>query len=258
MFEIARSTELFTMWYPVANSNTLYVGQLVDTKPGDSVDYLIPLATSSGTPDTDKALGVVVATNNKTATYSSTYKADYIAGIQTQSAQLARSWQGAQGCMWGVGDPIPLVQVKLIGPQTSVKGSIFSSTFGTALSTFSPSTNSSTGSQITIAEASASAVAYNTIFYCRSGANKGIYRVCTTVANSANVTTCDFATYFPYSISTTDVFVKANLRPGLSKVFINTGLFIDGANALSKYHTVFVEEINLATSGKEYAVIRFV
>lgn len=256
MFDVVKSSELQTIWLPVANGQTIYVGQLV--QKSSSGDYLSTFGSASGA-STNKPLGVVVATNNKEPLYSSQYKTHYITGVQTQAAQLARKWQGAQG-MWALGDPIPLVQVKLIGPQTQIKASLFWGSFGTALSTFNPAENNSSGNTLKRAEGSKSSVDYNTIFYCRQGANKGIYRVVTTSSNSSNVTTHNFNTYWPYPISTSDVFVQANICLGVSKIQIDSlGLFIDASQTYSSnYYTVIVEEINLEEAGKEYAIIRFV
>ena len=257
MFEVVKNTELGTIWMPVNYNVTLYVGQLVYCPSG--TDYLVPLGAASSA-DTDKPMGVVVATNRRTALYNATYKTNSIAGATTAATQTAVEKQASQGAMFGVGDPIPLVQIKLIGPQTEVKGRIYSSTYGTAITPFNPQSASATGQIVYVSEASASSVAGNTTFYCRSGANKGIYRVPSTVANASNVTTNTFATYFPNSVATTDYWVKANVRQGLSKIQFDTySMCVLAEETYStNYYTVLVEEVNLEEAGKEYVIFRFV
>lgn len=256
MFDVVKSSELQTIWLPVSNGQTIYVGQLV--RKTSSSDYLVTFGSASGA-STEKPLGVVVATNNKEPVYSQTYNTNYITGVQSQAEQRARKFQGVQG-MWALGDPIPMVQVKLIGPQTQIKASLFAGSFGTPPPVFNPAENNSTGNTLKRAEGSKSSVDYNTIFYCRKGANKGIYRVVTTSSNSSNVTTHNFNTYWPYPISTSDEFVQVNLCLGISKIQIDsTGMYIDVTQTYSSnYYTVLVEEINLEIPGQEYAIIRFV
>jgi hypothetical protein len=248
MFKIVKESGLGTIWLPVTNGTTLYVNQMVTTSQG----FLAAFGAATGTPTTSRPLGIVVATNNKTPTYSSTYNAHYITGVQTQAAQLARSWQGAQG-MWSVGDPIPMVQVELIGKDTVIQG-----TFGGALTAFNPADASSTGAAITKSETSQGTVDYNTIFYCRSGANKGIYRVNGDDSNNGSKTTSNFPVYWPYGVAVTDYYVRANVTLGLSKVqFDSLSMYVDPTNALSAYYNIIVEEVNLSTSGLETVTFRF-
>jgi len=166
MFKVVKESGLGTIWLPVANGQTVYVGQLVKTSGG----LVVPFGAAASAGDANRPVGVVVATNDKDPTYSATYKTSYITGVQTQFAQKARKWQGAQG-MWSLGDPIPMVQIELIGKDTVIQG-----TFSGLLTEFHPADPSSDGSVITKSEGSQGTVDYNTIFYCRSGANKGIYR----------------------------------------------------------------------------------
>lgn len=255
MFEVVKNSELGTIWVPVNYNVTLRVGQLVKKAVGS--DYFVPLGAASSA-DSTKPLGVVVATNNKTPVYDPVYKTDYISGVDTSAAQLARTWQGARG-MWGLGDPIPLVQIKLIGPQTEVKGRIYDTTYGTALTPFNPQ-SATTGQYLKKSETSASSVAGNTTFFCRKGANGSIYRIPSAVNNASNVTTNTFATYWPRDVAVTDVYVGANLGIGLSKIqFDVASMCILGTETYAtNYFTVLVEEVNLSEAGKEYAILRFV
>jgi len=248
MFKVAKESGLGTIWLPVANGQTIYVGQLVTTIGG----LVFPLGSATTLGDTKRPIGVVVATNDKDPTYSSTYKTDYITGAQSQSDQKARKWQGAQG-MWSLGDPIPMVQVELIGKDTVIQG-----TFGGALTEFHPADANASGATITKAESSQGTVDYNTVFYCRSGANKGIYRVNGNDSNDGSKTTSNFPVYWPYAIATSDYFVRANVTLGQSKVqFDSLSMYVDPANALSNYYYIIVEEVNLAVPGQETVTFRF-
>ena len=248
MFKVVKESRLGTIWLPVANGTTLYVGQMVAMSNG----FATAFGAASTAGDTKRPVGIVVATNDETPTYSPTYKAHYITGVQSQSAQLARKWQGAQG-MWSIGDPIPLVQIELIGKDTVIQG-----TFGGALATFNPADASSDGSVITKSETSQGTVDYNTIFYCRSGANKGIYRMNGDDSNNGTKTTSNFPVYWPYAIATSDVFVRANVTLGLSKAqFDSLSMYVDPANALTNYYYIIVEEVDLSTPGLETVTFRF-
>ena len=248
MFKVAKESGLGTIWLPVTAATTLYVGQMVTTSQG----FATAFGVASGTPDADRPIGIVVATNDKTPTYSSTYNAHYITGVASQADQLARKWQGAQG-MWSVGDPMAMVQVELIGKDTVIQG-----TFGGALTAFNPADASTTGAAITKSEASQGTVDYNTIFYCRSGANKGIYRVNGNNNNDNSKTASNFPVYWPYDVATTDYYVRANVTLGLSKAqFDSLSMYVDPTNALSKYYSIIVEEVDLSTSGLETVTFRF-
>ncbi len=251
MFKVVKESGLGTIWLPVAYGTTVYVGQLVYKSA--SGDYLTTFGAAASGGDSKRPVGVIVATNDKVPTYSSTYKAHYIAGVQTQDAQIARSWQGAQG-MWSLGDPIPMAQIELIGKDTVLQG-----TFGGALTPFNPVQANTTGDNIKIAEASKSTVDYNTIFYCRSGLNKGIYRVNTTGTNASNVTTCNFNTYWPYDIATTDSFVKANVAVGNCKLQLNANSMyvLPNDTMASNYFNVIVEDVDLSVAGQEVVTFRF-
>jgi len=247
MFEVVKNTELGTVWLPVEPSTTLTVGQLVYRAASNPVNLsYFPPASGTGTA---KPIGVVVATNLRKPLYSSTYNANYITGVASRSDQLALEKQGAQGSMFGVGDPAPLVQIKLIGPQTELKG-----TLSAAPTPFQPSAVASDGSTLT--NSGLTLTDYFTTVYCRSGANQGIYRQMSTY--STNVLT--FPLYWPYTTTTSNYFVAINTTIGNTRINVDTyGRNLDVASSVSSnYYSVVVEEINLEEAGKEYVIFRFV
>jgi len=248
MFEVVKNTELGTVWLPVAPSVTLTVGQLVYRAASDPVNLTyFPAASGGGTA---KPVGVVVATNLRKPLYSSTYSADYITGVASRADQLALEKQGAQGSMFGVGDPAPLVQVKLIGPQTEIKG-----TLSAAPTPFQPSAVGTNGDTLT--RSGLTLTDYFTTVYCRSGANQGIYRQMSTYDASDVLT---FPLYWPYTTTTSDYFVAVNTTIGNTRINVDTdGRNLNVASSVaSNYYSVVVEEINLEEAGKEYIIFRFV
>jgi len=248
MFEVVKNTELGTVWLPVAPSVTLTVGQLVYRAASNPVNLTyFPAASGEGTA---KPVGVVVATNLRKPLYSSTYSADYITGVASRADQLALEKQGAQGSMFGVGDPAPLVQVKLIGPQTEIKGTLSAA----PTPPFQPSAVGTNGDTLT--KSGLTLTDYFTTVYCRSGANQGIYRQMSTY--STNVLT--FPLYWPYTTTTSDYFVAVNTTLGNTRINVDTyGRNLDVDSAVSSnYYSVVVEEINLEKAGEEYIIFRFV
>ena len=247
MFEVVKNTELGTVWLPVEPSTTLTVGQLVYRAAANPVNLsYFPKAASGG--GTDKPIGVVVATNLRKPLYSATYNANYVTGVASRTDQLALEKQGSQGSMFGTGDPAPLVQVKLIGPQTELKG-----TLSAVPTPFQPTEVAADGSTL---KASLTVTNYFTTVYCRSGANQGIYRQMSTY--STNVLT--FPLYWPYTTTTSDYFVAVNTTIGNTRINVDTdGRNLDVASSVdSNYYPVVVEEINLEEAGKEYVIFRFV
>jgi len=175
---------LRTIWCPVHyNAVTLYVGQLVVAGGVTSAMCgAVKAWTPAGVYDTtadQMPWGVVVGTNNKEPVFDSTYKAEYITSVQSQANLLARKWAYAStgtGTMFGPHDPQAMVKVAVIGPQTVLKGRIFTTTYGVAPTVVTVTLGSTTGAGYTAGAADFTPVAYNATTYCRTGANRGLYR----------------------------------------------------------------------------------
>jgi hypothetical protein len=149
------------------------------------------------------------------------------------------------------------VEVTLVIPGiTLVKGYIFDVVWGTALTELTVTTGS-TGKVITHASDTIAGITddFSTV-YCRSGANRGLYRVVTGATANAQTVTVPF----PRAITAGDVFVSATCVLGLGGLQVATGIdAIDGDAVLDAttgtgYYTVFYHEINLEETGQEYAV----
>jgi hypothetical protein len=259
---------LRTIWAPVDYTNstaqTLYVGQLVamagvvlSKGPGVSA------YTSTTAPLAYRPFGVVVGTNNKEPLFDSTYKAEYIVSVKSQSEQLARknSLGGDGGGMFHPAETQAMVKVAVIGFDTVLKGRIFTSAYGTAPTEAVASATSSDGLGITCATTGfdTTNIAYESLFYCRKGLNAGLYRgnAYDTAAGTAAKTL--YGPAFPYDIAIGDKFVGVNFSLGNTLMpFSQTGLWVSTSTATSTYQQrVNVLEVNLENKGSEYVIFQF-
>jgi len=248
-------------WYPVDYNNvtaqTVYVGQFVTLGVADSCSGVKPwaIAGAADTTTDHVPIGIVVGTNNRTPLFdATTYKTEYITAVQSQANQLARDFYGAEG-MFGKSDPQALVQVAFLGPQTVIKGQIFNAAYGTAPTVQTVTTGSTTGAGYTANASEFTPVAYNATFYCRSVANRGLYRV----SYDPSTTTKTFYVYWPHDIAVGDTFVGSNMALGTcTAMFDSTGQFIDNSAAVATTNYIYVDvlELNLETAGSEYALFR--
>jgi hypothetical protein len=146
------------------------------------------------------------------------------------------------------------VDVTLALPMTTlIRAPIYNTVWGTALTEQVVTTASSTGVTITAAGDAITDIADGfATAYCRSGANRGQYRVVTTTT-STTVNTVVIP--FPYGIVVGDVFVIASCKLGIGGMDLCTAAdAIDGNNDMDKFYAVYYHEINLEESGKEYAI----
>jgi hypothetical protein len=248
-----------TCWFPVDyNAVTLYEGQLVNWSFASSKQGVIAWAPA-GAADTTadhSPLGVVLGFNNRAPVFNTTYKANYGTSVSTQAAQLARESVMVEGKMWK-SDPALMAQVAVIGPNTVLKGRIFDTTYGTAPDVVTNTATSTDGSTITTAAVDHTYPAYNAMWYCRSGANMGLYRP----SYSASTTSHTFYLTWPYDIAIGDTFVAVAFSLGVTKMMTDSvGTYIEqwGNDHATSYTTNYfwsnVLEINLATAGDEYAI----
>ncbi len=257
--------EIRQIWAPLGcitadTADTLYEGQIVmmNVSLGQPAgEGLNPLGVAAGHSDTTTQkipFGVILAFNDATPLYSSTYKGQYCTSVTTQAQQLARDPRGAEG-MFIKGDPQPLAKVSVIGPSSVLKGPIFLAAYGTAPTVYTNTAASSGGDTITTTAVAQTPVTYNTTWYCRTGANKGLYRV----AYSTSTTSHTFYVHFPYAIAVGDTFVPVFLRIGTCMGNLDAeSTFIEQQPATGTNDYQFdVLEINLEKAGEEYAIFKF-
>jgi len=263
MFSVVEN-EIRTIWCALDGSSTYYDGQLVSILAASKAHVtgtVVPLAVPAGAADTTNfqlIFGVVVGTNDITATYNSTGR--YITGAITQAAQVARitsGFFGAEG-MYSKSDPQPLVEVAVIGPNTVLRGDIRNAAVGTAPTVIADADGTDTTGYTTAGLTSAcdfTPVANNCTIYCRTGANAGLYRV----TNDTSTTAPDVTVAFPYDVALGDTFVRVPMKQGSSNVYIGgPGLYFDVAQtAATNTFNVHVLDMNLTEAGKEHATFCF-
>jgi hypothetical protein len=98
-------------------------------------------------------------------------------------------------------------------------------------------------------------VASKTTAYCRSGANKGIYRVTSDTSTTVKTT----ASPFPAAIAVGDTFVHVNIKSfGHTTIQLDAlGMFALAEGDASHNYGVNVIKLNLAEAGKEYVDFQF-
>jgi hypothetical protein len=263
-FQIVQNIpESFTRWLPIdrtVGATTLYVDQLVKMDSG-SFNGLAPLAVASGAVDTSNKqviYGVVIGNNDFKQTFLATY-GQYIASVQSVAAQLARNWLGAEG-MWAKNDPSPMVKVALIGPHTVLSAPLCNGTLGTAPTLLTATAvNATMGLGMTTNATDVATVANMCTTYCRSGLNKGLYRV----NKSASATVHTFDTYWPYTLAIGDTFVTVPVRLGEAFVQINStagylGMCLDVSQTpATNYFQIDVLDLDLKIAGKEKVIFKF-
>ena len=255
------------VWVPVdaTTATNLYVGQLVQLSTGAS-SGVAPLAVASGAYDVtgdQQIFGVVTGTNNypMTELFNGTY-GQYIstgAAPETIALQTAIQKMGNAG-MRAKGDPQPMVQIAIIGPETWLEAPIYNGTYGTAITLLTvTAVNATAGLGFTTNALERTTLANLSTCYCRTGANAGLYRI----VKSASTTTHTFDTYWPFTLAVGDTFVIANMRQGSANVQINStagylGMCFDnGADTSSSYFGIFAKELDLKEAGKEKVIFRF-
>jgi hypothetical protein len=254
------------IWVPVGytdGSTPLYQGQvvsLIQTAASASEKCGFEnfgAAAGVGDATADKVpFGIVVATNNFTELYNATYHSAYINDAQTQAALAARKSIGVEG-QFGVIDPAPYVQIELLTAETVIKAPIYYTSYGTAPTEYAETVISTTGLRVTTSALANAPVAGAGTFYCRSGANKGLYRI----IHSSSTTAHDFAVAWPNDTAVGDKFVFVPFAIGTTRIQFDANAMCVLGNAAVAAAGDFVWadvlEINLKEAGKEYVIFRF-
>jgi hypothetical protein len=232
----------------------LYVGNLVQTglvNPAHGGHVEIAESEGEAWENDQMLVGMVsaIADNSRTYVAASSGTAGY-GDMSTYTTTQATIAANLGTGLTGGGE----VDVTLAIPyDTLIRAPIYNGAWGTALTEQVATSASSTGVTIT---ATGDAIAdftdaFGTI-YCRSGANRGHYRVMTTTTST---TVNTVVVPFPYGIVVGDVFVAAGIRLGMSTMNLPSSAdCIDGNLVQTSYIPVYYHEINLEESGKEYAI----
>jgi len=250
-----------TVWKPLSYTGgsavTVYNGSLVTAGGTTLLDGVAAIPAATAGPNTAAVpYGVVIGTDVYPGndTFSTTYNAESLASLQSQANQVARKQAFAEG-MFAKGDPQCKVKVALIGSMSVIEGPIRNAAVGTGPTLLTVTTGTTTGDTFVHNTNDFTPVANNSTYYCRSGANAGLYRV----NYATSTTTPTFRVYWPYDVAIGDTFVAVPVGLGRCSVdFSATGLWIDQTAALSNYYLIDVISMDLSVSGQEKVKFRFV
>jgi hypothetical protein len=240
------------IWAPVINTDTLYVGQpVIAANEGVS-----PLTTAVGAGDTtgkEVPFGVVIGTNKKTPSYSSTYQAEQVTYVAASSAS-SEDYVMVEG-PYAKGDKTAMVKIAVITAQTVLRAPLYTDTLGNALTVGTLSGTPTTGTATSSAVEEAGVDSLSTM-YVRSGGQAGAYRV----TDDTSTTGLEWDAELNAAPVAGDTVVRVNLRPnGTCRMQLGTeSLFIDtGATVTTNYFLIDVVRLDLSDAGKEYVEFRF-
>src|SRR3990172_3585233 len=245
-----------SLWLPIVDADTLYVGQIVECQGNEGA---APIGAGAGANDTTGKVvpfGVVIGTNLKEPAYDSTYKANKITDATPHGSTT--EFVMHEG-VWARGDKVAMVEVAMIDSNTVLKGPIYNAAVGTAPTVGTVTTGSTTGVAATCSAGAADVAGGCGLanVYLRTGANAGAYRV--TDDTSTTAVTWDKPT--TYDVAVGDKLVRGNgLRPlGPSRAqFDGESMYIDCAAALTTdYYGVDVIKLDLSAAGKEHVYFKF-
>ena len=252
-----------TIWLPIDNTDTIYVGQIVcmNSAPTTFEEGILPIGAADGAADTGDnsvVIGVVVGTNRRTPLYNSTQKANSIVDVVSAADQAAVEKVGGHGSHMIVGDQLCYAEVALISPDTVLEGPIYKGAYGTAPDEVTVTGASADGG---ITAATVGTIGYTPVTgqctaYCRTGGNAGAYRITT------GTTATEVAVVHSYPnvvIAVGDTFVGVPIKLGLCFMqFDAEAMYIEQtASPATNYYVVKVLDINLAEAGRERASFMF-
>lgn len=245
-----------TAWFPVGTYGpgafTVYLGSIVKF----AYNGVECMGAAAAGPSTIEPFGIVVGTDAYpgNATYSSTTNTEYIASVITQATIAARN-PAFHGGMAPVGDKRVYVKVALITPETILEGPIRNAAIGTAPTVVTCTTASSDGlTSMVHGAACFTPVANNSMYYCRSGANMGLYNQ----NYAASTTTPTFYSPWPEDWAVGDTFVAVNIGLGRQRIDFNaTNNWVECSSGLSNYWPVDVSHMDLSVAGAEKLQFKF-
>lgn len=256
-----------TTWLSVGTDGgsavTTYIGAIVGTLEGGA----IPLDAASGaynlTSITDAAIsntmpyGVVIGTNLKddVGAFNTTYNATAITSEITTHDNFTTEKALHDGIGIPKGDKAAMVKVAILDHTTYLKGPIYATSYGTALTEYAITGGTlTTGVEFTSATTLTGVEDFTTVC-CRSGANIGISRV----RYDTSTTAVTMYSPFPYDFVIGDLFVHANIRRGASRCVLDTPAMciLGDSSTGTNYLGIDVVGLDLTVSGEEYAIFRF-
>jgi hypothetical protein len=245
-----------TVWCPIATGKTVYHGQIVEIDGDDGIQEIDVASSTNDTSGNTIIYGIVVGDNNVTPVYDSTYKVNKITDVASQANQIARKWSGAEGHMYPKGDSQALAEVVLLDVNTYIKGPVRNADIDVNMTLLTATTGSTDGlSGIVTNSCEHTPVSQLSIMHCRTGANKGLYRVTQDASKVSPTNT----TAWPYDVATGDTFVRAPFRQGRSYIYIDSlAMYVDSSlGVASHYYAVDVLDMDLSVAGSETVTFKF-
>ncbi len=250
-----------TIWCPLIDATTIYVGGLVglDSDGLDNGIQMLPQAVgASNTTNKDIPFGVCIGTNRKNPVFNTTANCDYITdpGAADPHDGASIDYFGVEG-PWAKGDPIAMAKVAIIDPTTVLKAPIFNNAVGTAPTLLTCTTGNSSGVAATTNATDFTPVANVSTIYCRSGNNAGAYRI----TDDTSTTACTWDKAMRSDTAVGDTFVRAGIRAqGLAYVQIGGtySSYIDvSVSPATNYFVINVLRLDLSEPGSEYVEFQF-
>lgn len=252
MFSIVYPESPILVWAPIVDSDTIYVGQIVECQGNEGI---APIAAAAGANDTTGKIvpfGVVVGLSNYVPSFDATYKTEKIVDATPLASTADFRLVGG---LWPKNDHVAYAHIALIDATTILKGDIFNAAVGTAITVGTLTAGDSVSATSSALEVAG--VATLATLYFRTGSNAGSYRI--TDDASTTALTWDKPLYVVAAVG--DTVVRANgLRLlGPSRVqFDSESIYINNAAALTvDYYGVDVVKLDLREAGKEHVYFRF-
>ncbi len=253
------------MWLPVNTTTVITDGEIVgcgsdDANAGDGVVNITAAAGASDTTGKTVPIGVVVGNNdvvkslNSSGAIDNNNGATSVTGVESQALQVARNHFGQEG-MFSKGDTQALVQVAEVTPETWIEIPIYNAAWGTAPTVLTSTTTSADGLGFTTGAMDFTGVADYQTFYCRTGANAGLYRISETTSTTVHT----FQIAWPYDVAIGDTFVAVPMRIGGGRLQTDAlASYCDcSATPGTDYYTVITKALDLRYAGQEKAVFKF-
>jgi hypothetical protein len=261
---IAYNTSPQMVWAPLSGdaATTFYKGSIVTTVKANkdlTQDGLLLMGAAVGAGDTTAfkvPFGIIQGFNTYPGNEASSTGRLYTTAVASSSIHAATTQYLGGISAHSSRDGRPHALVALLDPTSYIKMPIFNAAFGTAITVGTVSTASTTGAGFTSSTvADYTPVAGLATAYCRSGANKGMYRI----TSDTSTTVKTFYDYSQYDIAVGDTFVSVPLRLGTCYIQLDAASqYIEAsASPATNYYIVDVVEINLETAGQEYAIFKF-
>jgi len=251
-----------SIWCPLLDSTTIYVGGLVglDSSSFDTegIQMLPQAAGASNTTNKDIPFGVCIGTNRYTPVFDTTGKCEYITDPGAADAHDGASidYRMVEG-PWAKGDPIAMAHVAVIDCTTVLRAPIYNAAVGTAPTLLTCTSGNTSGLAATTNATQFTPVAGLSTIYCRSGNNAGAYRILDTT--STTVHAWDRAMRSDTVVG--DTFVATGLRfQGVAYCQIGAtyASYIDAsASPATNYFVINVLRLDLSEAGNEYVEFQF-